>query len=973
MYAGHSDTSEMIGIYTDPECTTLLNASPASEFKTDNDGPNGGSNGTGAIELDVGSNSPVTVYVARESNTRTAYEVTLPANVLQQNNGKLFIHFNKSNVKDYRFIYVNFGVEKSVIGSKTNQATFEFTLKSLDGAPMPVDATGDTATVTVAYPTETTASFGEIEYAKPGEYKYELTEIDGKKPGYAYDTTKYTLIVTVVDDDGVLVPSATLDGENFELTSYEKYVKSDPTTFDKYKGTKEIKFTNTYTATGSVTFEGTKEMIGRALKPDDKFTFTVKENDTPVATGHNAGETIVFDEISYEVGDIGPHEYEITEDDTTIKGVSIDKTVAKVMVTVTDNGDGTLTAVPDYGTGNSGVKFTNKFDAAGKITFPGSKSLTGRALNDGEFTFTVTETTAGATAVYTGKNDASGNIVFDEIVYPTIDSIGTHTYEVTEDDTGLRGMTYDTSVLSVTVRVTMDDTEGVLNAEIVKAESDEIAFVNSYEAKGTITFEGTKTLNGRKLTDDDVFTFTVTEDGNTVATGKNDGNGKITFTEIKYVLNKETSDLGEHTYTVTEDATTLPGITGDDSKLTVKVKVSDNGDGTLKTEILTGSDDIEFTNEYAAEGSVDLTAAKYMEKTGQKPGAEDKFDFYLELENGSRITVQNVNETVDFGSIVYTLEDTGTHVYTLREKQLVNGLYITDPTVYEITVIVTDNGDGTLDCAKSVVRIDADGTKTDLKAGDEIAFVNEYKVSISLTKEWEGGEEDEITLILYADGKKVPESETVTDPETGEKVTKYNYDLSREGYRYTFSQLAPRNADGSKIVYGVKEKGVSGYMRIYSNVGEYKNKTDYIYDGGTVINRAVKSIRVKKVWDGIPEAKRPAITLTLYCNGSVYGKKPSGPNADGWYTWSNLPTVVNGRDAVYYVIEEPIEGIKTKYSNTGMQSDVTDRAYNGGTITNSGVPATGDTNKPVLWSLLTLLAMAGCVLLIRKGKKTVKR
>ena len=89
--------------------------------------------------------------------------------------------------------------------------------------------------------------------------------------------------------------------------------------------------------------------------------------------------------------------------------------------------------------------------------------------------------------------------------------------------------------------------------------------------------------------------------------------------------------------------------------------------------------------------------------------------------------------------------------------------------------------------------------------------------------------------------------------------------------------------------------------------------------------------------------------------------------------YAPIEAVVNGRDAVYYVIEEPIEGIKTKYSNTGMQSDVTDRAYNGGTITNSGVPATGDTNKPVLWSLLTLLAMAGCVLLIRKGKKTVKR
>lgn len=152
-------------------------------------------------------------------------------------------------------------------------------------------------------------------------------------------------------------------------------------------------------------------------------------------------------------------------------------------------------------------------------------------------------------------------------------------------------------------------------------------------------------------------------------------------------------------------------------------------------------------------------------------------------------------------------------------------------------------------------------------------------------------------------------------------------------------------------------------------MGEYKNKSDYIYDGGTVINRAVTSIKVKKVWEGIDDAsKRPAITLTLYCNGSVYNKQPSGPDKDGWYRWNNLPTVYGGRDAVYYVMEEPVEGFETTYSNTGMHSDVTDRAYNGGTITNSGIPATGDSMPLVLTGGLLGMSILGVILILRKKK-----
>ena len=164
---------------------------------------------------------------------------------------------------------------------------------------------------------------------------------------------------------------------------------------------------------------------------------------------------------------------------------------------------------------------------------------------------------------------------------------------------------------------------------------------------------------------------------------------------------------------------------------------------------------------------------------------------------------------------------------------------------------------------------------------------------------------------------------------------------------------------------------MSGYLRIYNNVGDHKKETDVLYDGGTVINRAVTNVKVRVVWEGFSDTdKKPPITLTLYCNGEPYGKKASGPDKNGWYTWSNLPLTVNGKDAVYYVVEGPLEGITTTYSNPALAAK--DRAYNGGTIINRGLPKTGDSEHPLLWILLGLAAAGAGTGLVIAGKKKKK-
>ncbi len=866
-------------------------------------------------------------------------------------------------------------VKKTVEGDTDTTVSFEASLTPVNGAPMP-EAGGEVVSVQE----DKTNAFGKITYTADNlgtetsmTFTYVIMEIipddDDKIPGMTYDGTEHTVKVTL------------------EYAGGELTVHSDTGT-----ATDPVTITNTYEEPKTNIQLVVKKTVDGDTKVTTGFEFTLTGKDgapMPATGGEIAvvkqDETGTFGGITYTYADLGGEQsrtftYVIVETEPTdkIPGMTYDGTEHTVKVTLEYAG-GELTVHSDTGTATDPVTITNIYEEPKtNIQLVVKKVLEGKTDTATEFTVTLSgdgkapvPAAGGNIAVI--RDDMTGT--FGEITYTHADLGGEQsvifTYVVTETKGNAPGVDYDGN--EHTVKVTLAYVNGVLTVSTDTGTlSDPVVITNTYGAEGSIVFEGTKVLNGRELTTDDVFTFTVKEGDETVATGRNDVNGKIIFTGINYIHNAAKSDIGDHIYTVTEDDTALKGITKDDSKLTVTVRVTDNGDGTLKTEIVSGSDDIEFVNEYSARGSADLQAVKYMTIAGNIPGVNDTFDFILEKEDGTSYTVQNGPDgVVDFGTFEYTQDDPGTYVYKIREKQLLNGDYVTDPTTYEVTVEVKDNGDGTMKVTKAVKRTDADGTVTELKDDEKIIFVNDYRISISITKEWQGGEEDEIELILYADGQKVAETETATDPETGKPTEKRNYVLNREGYRYTFSQLIPRNDDGSLITYGVKEKGISGYMRIYQNVGEYRNKNDYIYDGGTVINRAVTSIKVKKIWEGIDdEGKRPEITLTLYCNGTVYNKKPSGPNKDGWYTWNNLPTVYAGRDAVYYVMEEPLEGFTITYTNTGMQSDITDRAYNGGTITNSGVPKTGDPGLPILWTILTIFGIGGTALLARKKKQT---
>lgn len=249
-------------------------------------------------------------------------------------------------------------------------------------------------------------------------------------------------------------------------------------------------------------------------------------------------------------------------------------------------------AVIPEGAGSSyTVSFVNVYDPTDtSASFGGTKELTGRNLNEGEFAFDLYATGGsftipeGMKPKQTVSNDAEGNFNFAFISYS---KVGTYHYVVKEDASAkLGGITYDDSVFLVTVTVT--DENGILKSNVAMTDElgtpAEMKFVNSYQAAATsISLVGTKTLTGADLTAD-MFQFNLYKaDSNYVAHGaalagaSNDASGKFVFENILC------SETGTFYYVVKEDASAeVKGMTYDDTEYGIQVNVRDDGSGTLK-------------------------------------------------------------------------------------------------------------------------------------------------------------------------------------------------------------------------------------------------------------------------------------------------------------------------------------------------------------------------------------------------------
>ena len=537
---------------------------------------------------------------------------------------------------------------KVLTGRDLKDGEFSFELVEGEGKDAKVVATGKNAA-------DGKITMSPIEYTKAGTYAYTLREVKGNAGGITYSDAEYGIETTITDNgDGTLKAEHVL------------------------KGTEPAEFKNTYSVTPIDTeldFGLSKAIDGREWTEGDKFSFTITAPEgtplpdpaTVTVSKNDAKDGIAavkFGKIHYTAA--GTYKYEIRENAGNAAGMTYDGHVATVEVTVTDNGKGVLTANV---TKKENGRFTNTYRseldyaAAGGLKL--SKTLSGRPMTEGQFTFTVTpadEASAIALGLHEGANvykspataEATVGLIDilagHEVKFTQADAGKTFTYTVAEKNDGQPGYTYDDAERTVTIAIA-DDGAGTLTATTIvsggpegthatvhksgenKVESAVVPFANSYHAStdnpgGELAqIVATKTLTGRPLANGE-FYFGIAYAGETEAidgTVATNINGQVSFGALHYTtemladlvsagraIRTDTDAKLAWTINYTAFEYTSPlaakGITAAKSSFSFKVIVVDNGDGTLTAKPDYGGVEPVFENVYGAD-AVDAALA----------------------------------------------------------------------------------------------------------------------------------------------------------------------------------------------------------------------------------------------------------------------------------------------------------------------------------------------------------------------------
>lgn len=394
---------------------------------------------------------------------------------ITRSDGKTANGIRFDNTYNPKGVGCTLGGVKTIINADTatnripQDGEFTFALTSHDGAPMPEGSKDGVKTVTN---TGTGFSFGRMDYDKPGTYVYTVTEQAGRDPTIGYSTQAYDVTVTVTDQGGML--SATADRQ-----------------------ATDVRFDNTYTPTPvDVTVKADKRLTGRDLN-DGEFAAELKDSDgnllqtkrfarvprdaqSDKATDVREGEgTLEFDKLTFDRA--GVYTYTVTEQDGDLGGVTYDRTVHTVTVTVTeDTKSHKLAASVAYSNGKASEKsilFRNTYQPEDVLVeLAARKNLTGRGLKADEFEFELVDDKGNV--IDTERNDKDGDIRFKPLTYGRdnngIDDCGEHRYVIRERNTGEKNVTYDRTEHHVTVTVG-DDLQGNLTAKVQYDPTDDTA------------------------------------------------------------------------------------------------------------------------------------------------------------------------------------------------------------------------------------------------------------------------------------------------------------------------------------------------------------------------------------------------------------------------------------------------------------------------------------------------------------------
>ena len=577
-------------------------------------------------------------------------------------------------------------------------------------------------------------------------------------------------------------------------------------------------FTNTYGATGTLSggtsLNGEKTLSGRAWTAQDKFCFVLtgidgapmpegSENDKFALQLSQSEGTPEGQRVGFSFGDItytkpGTYVYNIVEaragdgyDVSILPGMSVSQALYRVTVTVTDEAhDGTLkvestmlrlkgdtgaTLADGAGVKTDRAAFVNVFDVdEAEWDLRGTKyyeDRTGsRPLSSGMFQFELSPVTKGApmpanTDATTGKAranvDATGRFAFEQVTFDENDvnpngASKTYEYELCEINSGKAGMTYDATVWHITVTVSLQDGDVVLDVQNTREgqeakPGETVSFSNSYEASSAEVerfIHGTKTLMGRDALDGEKFAFSLTQ-----VSGPEDGcTGFSAMAEVADAKDNvaEDFDFGTATFTregtyvfeVREVAPAKPagGMDPDGHTCTVTVKVADRG-GKLVVQSTDYSDEgdvASFINTYrpADADYAGITVSKTLIGRTMREG---EFNFTIKGEDeqsqallassdrafandGQRASGEK-NAMTKLSGLHFDRSDVGTYRFKVAEvipadpDKLPGVTY--DAVEHEVIITVEDALDGTLRVTTTV----------DDAPGNEVAFQNTYQAT----------------------------------------------------------------------------------------------------------------------------------------------------------------------------------------------------------------------------------------------------
>ncbi len=655
-----------------------------------------------------------------------------------------------TNVYSEEKTYGSFGglaVEKTLNGRTMHAGEFAFSIEGADDASKALlkrideDCSG---VLQFSNPNDRAAGVADVmkpidgikfTQADAGKtFEFVVSEVvpgdGGKLAGVTYDEATHKVEIAVSLKDGMSLDVATyVDGKLVE--------SSTPT----------VAFTNTYapanTEYATTNFGLNKVLEGRDWTENDSFSFEIQAETqgapmpsggataTAQSTSAKDGEAVAFDfgSITFTASDMlvdgsavtsKTFVYTVNEikPNPAKAGIQYSTNVAKIYVTVTDDGEGHLVATSSTENG----MFVNKYEASLNYTAAGGltlmKTLNGRDMAQGQFRIQVVPNDEASAAVLglpmngkvfdmpAAKDGKAASVpVCSDVEFTQFDAGKTFTYTVSELGDAGNGYTFDKVDRTVTISVSDDPATATLTTTTTvsggpdaatytyktgdspAADAAKVAFVNSYSASGSVDVNATKTLSGRALVEGE-FAFGVRyangeAAGSDVLTATNAADGTVAFGTLNFdtaMLNelfakgsatKMTSDNGDATWTIPciayekTDGLSDRGITATTQSIPFTINAVDDGSGTLAVTIEAGDKGLAFENTYGAgDASVSVTGVKHLSHAeGLTPNdITGKFTFTITANEKDAPMPESASATnaadggIDFGKIVFTLD-----------------------------------------------------------------------------------------------------------------------------------------------------------------------------------------------------------------------------------------------------------------------------------------------------------------------------